>query len=276
MPRPHSDLRGRLANGEPLVGTFCTIPDPSVVEMVASSGFDFVCIDTEHSPIGRIAVESLVRAADVAGRPALVRVADNRPELIAAALDSGAAGVVVPRVDTAADAERAVRATRYPPLGERGGYPGRASWYNQDLADYMARANDELLLVAQVESPLAVRNANAVAAVDGIDALYAAPGDLSVAIGATGEPLDAALRSVVRAARAHRRTAGLFQPDPGRIDQWHADGVGLFFLAADAIFLTEAAAAAARSARNAGATTTTTPTPQRPPSPFGESGLRPA
>ncbi|MEV0598788.1 aldolase/citrate lyase family protein [Streptomyces sp. NPDC050315] len=254
MNRPRSDLRDRLTYGDtPLIGTFCTIPEPSVVEMVASSGFDFVCIDTEHSPIGRTAVESLIRAADVAGRPALVRVADNRPELIAAALDSGAAGVVVPRIDTAADAERAVRATRYPPLGERSGYPGRASWYNQDLADYTARANDELLLVAQVESPLAVRNTHAVAAVDGIDALYTAPGDLSMATGATGEPLDSALCSVVRAARAHQRAAGLFQPDPCRIDQWHADGVGLFFLAADSLFLTEAAASAARSARKAGA-----------------------
>ncbi|MFH8739381.1 HpcH/HpaI aldolase/citrate lyase family protein [Streptomyces sp. NPDC017964] len=209
----------RLANGNPLVGTFCTIPDPSVVEMVASSGFDFVCIDTEHSPVGRAGVESLVRAVDVAGRPALVRVADNRPELIAAALDSGAAGVVVPRIDTAADAERAVRATRYPPLGERGGYPGRASWFNQDLAGYMARANDDLLLVAQVENPAALGHAEAIAAVHGIDALYAAPGDLSVAIGATGQALESALRSVVRAARTHHRTAGLFQLDPGRIDQ---------------------------------------------------------
>ncbi|MFF2502592.1 HpcH/HpaI aldolase/citrate lyase family protein [Streptomyces sp. NPDC058067] len=250
MPRPHSDLRDRLANGDRLVGTFCTVPDPGVVEMVASSGFDFVCIDTEHSPVGRAGVESLVRAADVAGRPALVRVADNRPELIAAALDSGAAGVVVPRIDSAADAERAVRATRYPPLGGRGGYPGRASWYNQDLAGYVARANDELLLVAQVESPAALRDADAIAAVDGIDALYAAPGDLSVAIGATGEALESALRSVVRAARAHHRTAGLFQMDSGSVDRWHADGVRLFFLAADSLFLTEAAGAAARSALN--------------------------
>ncbi|WP_328543467.1 MULTISPECIES: aldolase/citrate lyase family protein [unclassified Streptomyces] len=255
MSRPPADLRARLHTGETLLGTFCTVPDPAIVEMTAAAGFDFVCIDTEHAPTSRGVLESLIRAAEVTGRPALVRVADNRPELVGAALDGGAAGVIVPGVDTASDARRAVRATRYPPLGARGGYPGRASGYNRNLANCLARANDELLLVAQVESPAAVAAAREIAAVDGIDALYAAPGDLSVALGAGsgtgtggGEPVEA-LRSVVQAARDEGRSAGLFQPGPERVGEWLAHGAGFFLLGADALFLTSAADATVRAAR---------------------------
>lgn len=127
------------------IGTFCAIPHPVAVEVIATAGFDFLCIDWEHSQIGRERIEDLVRAADVHGTPAMVRVPGHAPEWIAAALDAGAAGVLVPRISTAAQAKAAVSATRYPPLGERGVGPGRASGYGYRIPDYLASANESLV-----------------------------------------------------------------------------------------------------------------------------------
>ena len=115
-----SDFREKCIGKARLIGTFAAIPHPVAVEVTAQSGLDFLCIDWEHAQIARDTIENLVRAADVHRVPAMVRVPGHAPEAIAAALDSGARGVLVPRVSTAAQAEPAVKAARYPPLGERG------------------------------------------------------------------------------------------------------------------------------------------------------------
>ena len=119
-----SDFRKRCMGRARLIGTFAAIPHPVAVEVTAQSGLDFVCIDWEHAQIPRDAIENLVRAADVHRVPAIVRVPGHGPEAIAAALDSGALGVLVPRVSTAAQAALAVKAARYPPGASAVSGPG--------------------------------------------------------------------------------------------------------------------------------------------------------
>jgi len=179
------DFRGRCTGGEVTIGTFAAIPHPVAIEVTAASGVDFICIDWEHAQIGRERIEDLVRAADVHGVPAMVRVPGHEPESIAAVLDAGAAGVLVPRVSTAEQARAAVQATRYPPVGARGVGPGRAAAYGYRIPDYLASANENLLLAIQVETAEGLANIDAIAAVDGVDVIFIGPGDLSVSIDAT-------------------------------------------------------------------------------------------
>ncbi len=156
-----SDFREKCIGKASLIGTFAAIPHPVAVEVTAQAGLDFICIDWEHAQIARETIENLVRAADVHAVPAMVRVPGHAPEAIAAALDSGARGVLVPRVSTATQAQAAVKATRYPPLGERGVGPGRAAGYGYRIPEYLAAANAEIVVAVQVETAEGLANVDA-------------------------------------------------------------------------------------------------------------------
>ncbi|MCQ8782084.1 aldolase/citrate lyase family protein [Aurantimonas sp. CSK15Z-1] len=244
-------LRERGRSGAPLLGIFAAIPHPAAAEVTARSGFDFVCIDWEHAQIDRSEVENLVRAVEAGGAAAMVRVPGNDAEAIAAALDSGAQGVLVPRVSSAAEAEAAVRATRYPPDGERGAGPGRASGYGYDIAAYVAGANARILLAVQVETVRAVENIDAIAAVAGVDLVFIGPGDLAVSMGAFGPEgsgrLDAAIRSVIAACASAGKAVGLFRPSADDVPAWRAAGVSLFIVASDSMLLAGSAVALAKA-----------------------------
>lgn len=248
-----NDFRGRCTNGEPVFGTFAAIPHPVAIEVVASAGVDFVCIDWEHSQIGRERIEDLVRAADVHRVPAIVRVPGHAPEAIAAVLDAGAAGVLVPRVSTAEQARAAVQATRYPPLGARGVGPGRAAGYGYRIPDYLADANDRLMLAIQVETAEGLANISAIAEVEGVDVIFIGPGDLSVSIGAMGPDgasrLNAAIMTIADAAGKAGKTVGIFRPTPDDVGHWASAGIRFFLLASDAMFLGGAVAAGIAAAR---------------------------
>ncbi|NLR99798.1 4-hydroxy-2-oxovalerate aldolase [Rhizobium sp. P38BS-XIX] len=224
-----------------LVGTFAAIPHPVAIEVTAASGVDFLCIDWEHSQISRDRIEDLIRAADVHRVPAMVRVPGHAAEDIAAALDAGAAGVLVPRVSTAEQARAAVKATRYPPLGARGVGPGRAAAYGYRIPDYLAKANAELLLAIQVETAEGLANIAEIAAVDGVDLIFIGPGDLSVSIDAMGptgkDRLDAAIRSITTTALSARRAVGIFRPSADDVGVWSQAGISFFVLASDTMFL---------------------------------------
>ena len=248
-----SDFRKRCIAAERLVGTFAAIPHPVAIEVTAQAGLDFICIDWEHAQIARDAIENLVRAADVHGVPAIVRVPGHAPEAIAAALDSGASGVLVPRVSTAAQAAAAVAASRYPPEGARGVGPGRAAGYGYRIPEYLAAANSGVLLAVQVETAEGLANVEAIAATDGVDLIFVGPGDLSVSIGAVGSKgaprLGNAIRTILAAAKQHGKSAGIFCAKPEDAARWAAEGATFFLLASDTMFLGAGVAAAAAAAR---------------------------
>lgn len=250
-----TSFRKKCIGFERVVGTFAAIPHPVAVEVTAGAGLDFLCIDWEHSQIGRERIEDLIRASDLHKVPAMVRVPGHSPEWIASVLDAGAAGVLVPRVSTAAQAKAAVMATRYPPVGERGVGPGRASAYGYRIPDYLKSANETLVLSIQVETAEGLANIDEIVAVEGVDVIFIGPGDLSVSINAMGpagaEKLNAAITKIATAARAAGKAVGIFRPSADDVGLWAIAGITFFMLASDTMFLGASLAAGAAAAREA-------------------------
>ena len=231
-------FRERLQRGERLAGVFLQAPSPVTAEVVSSFELDFVCVEAEHSPLGRESIHALLGAAR---RPALVRVADNATVPIVSALDDGAVGVIVPRVDSAEEARGAVDAARFPPLGRRGVGPGRASGYGRTLPDYFARANEAVVVGVQIESAAAVADVARIAAVDGLDLLFVGPGDLAVSLGVPfgDERVVEAALSVLEAARAAGRATGIWAPAAPGARRWFELGFQLVIVGSDLSLLAE-------------------------------------
>lgn len=238
--------------GGPIVGTFVSIGHPTIVEILGRSGFEAVCIDTEHAPFSAPGIEELIRAADSVGVPALVRVSGVGPE-IGRALDSGAAGVLVPMVESASQAAAVVAAVRYPPVGTRGAGPGRATAYGLDFAGYLGRANEEVAAIVQIETLAGVESAESILAVAGLDMVFVGPGDLAVSLGVAGGSPEhtAAIRRVVDAARAADVPVGMFCMTAEAVSQWVALGVTFFLLAGDLALLAQSGTGLAAAGRSA-------------------------
>lgn len=245
-------MKSRIQTDMPLIGSFVSIASPAVSEIMAAVGFDFLCLDSEHGAYTAAEIESCIRAGDVAGIPVLVRVSGPGPE-IGRALDSGAAGVVVPRIETAEDAVAAVAATRYPPTGSRGAGPGRATRYGIEIGRYLAEANDEVVCVVQVETKEGLANLDAIVAVPGVDVVFIGPGDLSVSLGVASGSTEhlAAIHRIREAAAARGVPSGIFTLAGDAVGEWAAHGVRFFLVSGDLAFLATSARAAASSAVSA-------------------------
>jgi 4-hydroxy-2-oxoheptanedioate aldolase len=200
--RGGNPLKLRLRSGEILLGCFQRIMAPEVTEVCAAADFDFVVIDLEHTPVTEERAAGLIRAAEAAGIPALVRVASHEPTTIGRLLDAGPAGLHVPQVGSAREAEAAVRATRYAPDGTRGLAVPRQSGYGarMSLAEYVAASADWPLVVVQAESRSALDEVEAIAALDGVDVVFVGLTDLSQDLGVPGDYEHAALREAVDGA----------------------------------------------------------------------------
>ena len=248
-------LRSRLLAKDLLVGTFCAIPHPMTIEMVASTGWDFIVIDAEHTQINRGDLEPLLRAAQVAQTPALVRLPANDRIWISSVLDAGAAGILVPSVNSAAEARAAIAATRFPPLGTRGVGPGRASGYGARIEQTIAGANAEVVLAIQLETAEGLANVEEIAAVDGIDAIYIGPGDLAVSMGAMGPEgrpaLIRAIKTITDSCQRHGRAAGIFNMTPDNLDESIKGGLTFLTLGSDSLFLFKSLKDAADAAHGA-------------------------
>jgi 4-hydroxy-2-oxoheptanedioate aldolase len=180
-----------------------------------------------------------------------VRVADNAVPYLAGALDAGAAGVIVPRVHSGAEAAAAARAAHFPPRGERGVGPGRAAAYGRTIPEYVARAAAETLLAVQVESRRAVDALDEIVATDGVDLVFVGPGDLAASLGLPGldDPgLVELVEQIVTRIHAARRWAGVFAATPARAAAWLEQGVELVLLRSDVSFLIDGAERARRDA----------------------------
>jgi 4-hydroxy-2-oxoheptanedioate aldolase len=233
-------VRRRMEAGESLVGTFVQGHDPAAMELLGGLGLDLLCVEAEHSAMGPETIRGLVAAADVARVPSLVRVPGNDATAIAGALDAGAQGIVVPRVDTAAEAAAAVASTRYPPVGARGLGPGRAAAYGGDIPAYLARANADLLLAVQVETRAAVDGLDELLEVDGVDMFFVGPGDLGCSLG-IADPRDPGLletiESILSRTKAAGRLTGIFAFDPEAANRWRAAGADMVILGSDFTWL---------------------------------------
>ncbi len=204
-------LKRKLKAGEQTFGTWVSIESPMTAELMSSFGFDYFIIDTEHAPLDPLHVQTLMQAMrpDTKTTP-LVRVWWNDPVPIKRILDIGAHGIMVPWVNTEEDAKKAVAATRYAPKGNRGNGPRRAALFDPD---YLQTADDEIMVVAQIETKEAVSNIDAICSTEGVDVVYIGPADLSSSHGHTGDKghpeVQEAIDKVYDAAKAHGISAGI-------------------------------------------------------------------
>ncbi len=173
-------LKEKLQKGQAVIGTFVGLGHPDVTETLSRLGFDFLLIDGEHAPLGLETMQQMMQAMNGSNCTPLVRPQWNDIVIIKRVLDIGAHGVVIPWVNTKKEAEYVVRACKYPPEGLRGCGPRRAALFDQD---YLKTANDEILVIVQIETRQAVSNIDDILSVKGIDACYIGPFDLSQSFG---------------------------------------------------------------------------------------------
>jgi 2-keto-3-deoxy-L-rhamnonate aldolase RhmA len=187
-PAPNR-TKQKLRDGGIVLGVFIAIPAARLVELCGLAGYDYVVIDAEHGPIDFGAAEELVRAADATGITPIIRIPDHLPKTILRYLDVGAQGIMAPQVNTVADAKRIVEAVKYGPVGMRGLGPGRAAAYGQrgPLSDYAKYANDQTMIIAQLEHIDALKEIKELVRVAGIDAFEIGLADLSQSLGFPGE-----------------------------------------------------------------------------------------
>lgn len=246
-------LREKILGGQMVVGTWVSIPDVAVVEILAQAGFDYLLIDGEHAPIDPSRLAPLVIAAERRQCPVVYRVRINSADLVKMALDVGVSGIMVPMVETPEDAAAAVAAAKYPPDGRRGIGPWRASNYYRDFTSYLGRANEETAVILQIESAGAVERAARIAGVAGVDALFVGPADLSGSLGVKVGQLDPrlvdSLTRVVEAGRSAGRCVGIDAASNERLESFAGMGFRLFSFGVDTDYLAAGSQACAEFAR---------------------------
>jgi 4-hydroxy-2-oxoheptanedioate aldolase len=230
-------LRERLKGDTPLIATFSIIPSIEVVELIGLAGFDAVILDIEHGAHGSEALGPLILAAVARGIYPIVRVRSSEPTEIAAALDAGAAGVIVPQIGSLAEAERAVKAARFAPEGNRGANPFvRAADYSGRL-EWFAEANRDVAVLLMIEGVGGLEAASDIVAVPNLDGIFIGPMDLSHALGVPGQMGDSkvvdAIRSVIAACKGQGIAAGIFAGTPDAAKRWIGEGVTFTGVGAD-------------------------------------------
>ncbi|MFD0666575.1 aldolase/citrate lyase family protein [Ramlibacter sp. MAHUQ-53] len=260
--RPN-EFKRALQAGQPQIGVWSTLPSPYVTELAAGAGFDWILLDTEHTPsdvpqmLGQLQAAAAATPAPGA-RPvsAVVRPAWNDLVMIKRYLDIGAQSLLLPFVQNADEARAAVRAIRYAPQGIRGmGGSVRASNFGR-TTDYVARAHEELCLLVQVETREALGQIEAIAAVDGVDGIFIGPADLSASLGHPGNlrhpEVDAAINDAIRRIRACGKAPGILMVDEARARECLDLGAQFVAVALDMLVLRNGLdAAAARFRKDA-------------------------
>ena len=202
-------LKQKLINGELVLGSVLPVPSPVAVSMVADTGPDFIWIDTEHAPFSTEALDVIPILARQRGVAPMIRVAWNDPALIKKAYDVGAVAVMVPQVDTPEEAARAVQYARYAPEGKRGISPMWPHIAGEDWQHVIKTANEETVLVLQVESRQAYENIDEIKKIPGIDVLLVGPLDLSASVGRITETGAKEVQEIMQDVPRHLENTGI-------------------------------------------------------------------
>jgi 2-keto-3-deoxy-L-rhamnonate aldolase RhmA len=241
------DLKRRLRAGEVTIGAWISFSESAVAEIMAGTGFDWILIDTEHAPFSPEGLQTVLTAFNGRNSVPIVRVPWNNPAIIKQALDLGAGGVLVPMVNSADEARAAVAACRYPPEGIRGFGPRRASDYYRRVTEYVASANESVIIALQIEHIDAVESVSEIAAVPGIDVICLGPNDLSGSMGLLGQiehpSVTDAIHRVLDEAARRRITTCLGMAFPPAVNrQWVARGARFMIATEDQTILRVGAA----------------------------------
>jgi 4-hydroxy-2-oxoheptanedioate aldolase len=216
MQTPLNPFKQALRGSRPLIGIWLQFGHATATEVAADAGFDWALIDTEHAPVEVPAVIDQLRVLERSGTAAVVRPAWNDPVILKRILDTGVQTVLLPYVQTADEARRAVAAVRYPPQGTRGvAAVQRANRYGR-VTDYHARANEQIGLLVQLETREALARLEEIGQVDGVDGVFIGPSDLAASLGHIGQNAHADVRAAIadacRRARAIDLPIGILAP----------------------------------------------------------------
>jgi 2-keto-3-deoxy-L-rhamnonate aldolase RhmA len=239
-------LKAKLSRGETVWGTFVfECGAPSTPRYLKEAGWDYILIDTEHASFNIETVANLLQVSSAVGLPTLVRVPETQRSLLSRPLDAGALGLMVPRVESRAQAEDIVRYTKYPPVGDRGAILGSAhnAYRAVDGKSFMRRANAEILLVMQIETQAGLDHMDEILSVPGLDVALIGPYDLSTSLGVPGEVnhprMVRAIDGFLKGCRRHGVVPGNFVTtvDDGRA--WLRRGMRFLIYGADFMLLME-------------------------------------
>lgn len=258
MPSPANAFKAALTGPRPLIGIWSMLNSSTAVEALGGSGFDWILLDGEHSPLELQDAISHLRALGTSATLPIVRLPDNDPILFKRFLDAGATTIMLPHVESAAEARAAVDAMHYAPRGSRGvAAMHRASRYGR-TPQYLQTASDSLCLIVQIETPLALERLDEIAAVPGVDALFFGPGDLSAAFGHLGQPDHPQVQEAIAQAFARAQRlgvpAGVLAPNPAAAQRYLEMGFAFVSVANDLATLVQNADAAAARYREVAAT----------------------
>jgi 2-dehydro-3-deoxyglucarate aldolase len=223
-------VKQKLRSGKVTLGAWVMIGHPASGELQAACGFDWVAVDTEHTSVGFETLESIFRAIELKGSVPFVRLPGHDPITLKRCLDIGARGLIVPMVNTAVQAHEIVQAAKFPPEGVRGAAFCRAAAYGESFKPYYDGHNEDVVVVAMIEHIDAVESIREIVDVEGIDALFIGPYDLSSSMGIVGEfdnpKFEQALERVRLAAKRAKLPVGLHvvPPDIEQIRKRAAEG----------------------------------------------------
>lgn len=218
-------LKKRLQTGDVTIGSWITLGHAGIAEIMARAGYDWIVVDMEHSVISIDTAGDLIRIIDLCGVAPLVRLTSNHPDQIKRLMDAGAHGIVVPMVNSADDAARAVAAVRYAPEGSRGVGLARAQGYGVVFKDYFDWQKHSSVVIVQIEHRDALDQLDAILSVPGVDGFFIGPYDLSCSMGIPGQfehpDFIATLDKILEAGRRLGVPAGLHivEPDSVRLAQ---------------------------------------------------------
>ncbi len=234
----------KLRGSKPLLGTIVSLPSPELSELLSLTGFDWLFIDMEHGALSIRDAQRMLQAVKNDCN-AIIRVAENNAILIKQALDIGADGLIIPLVNTADDARRAVAAARYPPVGERSVGIGRAHHYGLHFADYIEQANQSIAIIIQIEHQEAIHNLDEILAVSGIDGVFIGPYDLSASMNRPGDVFSPVVQDAVKEVKltCARKgiPVGIFLSQVDRVEAELASGTAFLAVGTDTFFVWSAA-----------------------------------
>ncbi|RMF39834.1 MAG: 2-dehydro-3-deoxyglucarate aldolase [Planctomycetota bacterium] len=244
-------VKRKLAQGQPTIGTWLTVPDLHIARVLAGMGFDWLTLDMEHNPIDLHQAATIFAAVADAGCAPLVRIPTGSPMWIKRVLDAGAFGIVVPMVDTVAQAQAAITAAHYPPRGSRSAGGGMHHLnFGCSADEYYRRADDEILVVLQTESPRGVDNAREIYSLPGCDAVFIGPNDLRFQMRNHGGEFPTAeqhagmIQRVIDVGREVGTPTGIHARSPAEVLRRIEDGMQFIALSSDLELLTSAASQA--------------------------------
>ncbi len=247
----NSTFAEKLRNGESLIGTMVSLPSAEVTEILAETGFDWLFIDAEHGPFDPHDAQGMLQAAGNCS--CIIRVPEGDEIWIKKALDIGAAGIIVPQVNSAEQAERIVQMCKYSPQGCRGVGLARAHRYGIDFEGYIKNANRETAVIIQAEHKDAATNIESIVKVPGIDAVLIGPYDLSASLGKIGQITDPEVEGIIdhitTACHAEGVRLGIFGVTPDAVLPYYRKGFTLITVGVDSLFIVKSAADALNQVR---------------------------